>query len=315
MIKSIREHLKKFNSIILFSHSDTDGAISALVIKKCTEGKKFSCKLNSYNNIDKNLQKLKLKPNELLVLTDIWPKDPSVLIPFIKTNQLLCIDHHETSAEFYNPEKMIFNIPSHGKIGMSAALLVYTLLECPKILCLKELVTICDDYDTWKKQDPRSDKFNILFQMYWERMIDAFYDGRTTFNQEELNFIQLQEYNFKQVYDTLELYDTEDNIDAKYPGYFFVTTEYINECCEKLFKDHPERKICFAYSPKSNTFSVRTSESLDINIGKLLSEVCPNGGGGHRNSGGIRLSVGDINNIEFITKTIKTVMDNINKEI
>lgn len=311
MLKSIKERLSKFDTIINFSHSDLDGIGCAIVLKNYAidHEKKFSLKLNSYNNIDSNLKNLVLKPNEILILTDVFPKDTSVLIPFVETKQIIVIDHHESSARFYDEDNMFFNVPSHDKSGDCATMLTWKLFRTNHYMSfLEPLCARIQDYDLWIKKDPGSSKLNILYNFYWEKMVDAFLDGRMEFTEDELAYIAKEEASFNNVYSSLEYFDIDDVPGV--PAYFFITQDFINECCEKTFKDYPDIKLCFAFSPRSNTLSVR-SVMDNISIGDVLSKL--GGGGGHRMAGGWRLTPPfDITDVVSAIKIImKGVADSI----
>lgn len=306
MHKKIEEYLGKYKKVICFCHSDLDGILSCVPIKALIGDRVTHIELCSYNNIDFKLKNLTLDRDTFLFLTDIFPKDPSVLIPFVKTKQIIVIDHHESTGIYADESNMFFIQPSHEKEGMSAALLVYTLLETEKIKHLKELMEIVSDYDLWIHKNPRSKRLNILFQMYWQRMADAFIDGRTKFNDIEEKFISTEEKRFEDTFNGLEFFDIDTNKKSFRPV-FFTTIDFVNECADRLLNENTYN-FCFIYSTKSNTLSIR--HRTNIHAGNILTEMGL--GGGHKMAAGIRT---DNFSPEWLKETIEKVIQKVEDEL
>ena len=113
---------------------------------------------------------------------------------------------------------------------------------------------------------------------------DHFYDGRTTFTNEEEIWLFERSKKFKRIYDNLTIFEL-----GKINGCVVQSREFINEICDKLLYEEGYG-IIFVRNPSSGRVSIR--HNIDgLNIGQILKDN--NLGGGHAQAAGAFVDGGD----------------------
>ena len=156
---------------------------------------------------------------------------------------------------------------------------------CQEILwtCLEhldDLVRLTDDYDLWHLKYPESKLINdLMFYKYRPKKFrEIFFDGRTTFNDEEKEWLEMREKEFERRYKALTVFDCD-----KINGCVVQSDEFINEICDKLMKEE-KYEIVFCRNPVHGRVSIR-HKIEGLNVGEILKNL--GFGGGHRDSAGL----------------------------
>ena len=160
---------------------------------------------------------------------------------------------------------------------------------------LDDLVRLTDDYDMWHLKYPESKLINdLMFYHYKPRKFrELFFDGRTTFNDEEKEWLEMRAKEFEARYNALTVFDCE-----KFNGCVVQSEEFINEICEKLMKEEGY-DIVFCRNPFHGRVSIR--HKLDgLNVGEELK--VRGWGGGHKDSAGMFCS--DLTDFQMKIKTL-----------
>lgn len=267
-----RSILNRNAKVLNISHLDLDGAAASIVVANVFHNVKY--RYFRYDEVDTFLKTTDLSEFDVVLLTDISPND-SLLLEDIPNSFLL--DHHDTALCQHNPEKnrIVLN-------GKSAALLCKEFFESLYGIDLSYLNDFCEvvnDYDMWINNDKRGWCLNELHFKYWsDNFRNRFIDGNVAFNEEELSFVKERRKKYKQVFDSLEIYELE-----KINGSFVMASEFVNDICSDLLKEGDDIVICL--NPRNKNCSIRISPS-EIHLGNILKEL--DFGGGHKQAGGIR---------------------------
>ena len=198
------------------------------------------------------------------------------------------IDHHETVEEKNNDNNVIINTQ------FCATALTYKFISAFKdIKYLEPFVRLVDDWDMFRLRDARSPYFNNLFwEMGGKWFIRRFMKGNLEFYPEEKQYFIDAKYEFKQMYESLEIVDLCRN------GVFFEASKYQHECMEALKKDGYKWFIV----KNKNNLSIRCD---DLNLADICARLGK--GGGHVHAAGIPLTKMD--NVDEVVSKIEQCID------
>lgn len=286
------KNIPRNSKILSVSHNDLDGTVAQIVLGHVFEN--ISYLNTSFYKIDEVLESIEYEKYDFVFLTDINPSNIDLLNI---SDNIILLDHHESAIEANNPTKMHFVI-----VGKCAAYLTKKFVKKyygMPLEHLDELVKLTNDYDMWELKYPESKLLNDLMFYHYKpkKFREIFFDGRTTFNESEINWLEMREKEFERRYDALTVFDCE-----KIKGCVVQSEQFINEICEKLMKEEGY-DIVFCRNPLHGRVSIR-HRIQGLNMGEILKNK--GWGGGHFFSSG--LFVNDIedfkNKIEILEEIV-----------
>jgi len=288
--------IPKTSKILSISHNDWDGVFSQIILGNVFPNISY---LNaSFYKIDSIMESIEYNRYDFVFLTDINLTDIKLLD---LSDNIILLDHHESAIEANNPSKMHYVIP-----GQCAAKLTLKFVEKYYKIKLNHLYDHCEmvnDYDLWILKNPDSKKLNdLMFYHYKPRKFrEIFFDGRTTFTDEEKEWLEMRAKEFEARYNAITVFDCE-----KINGCVVQSEEFINEICDRLMKEEGY-DIVFCRNPVHGRVSIRHKiEGLDM--GNMLKEK--GWGGGHRDSCGMFCS--DISDFQIKIKILDDEIAKIN---
>jgi len=274
LVEQYRKILNRNNRILNLSHADLDGVGCSIVLQNIYKNIEF--KSLKYGEVDSFLKTVNFKNYDCVILTDISPEH---IETFDLSDKIFLLDHHETAVKYHCPEKnRLINTKNSASVFVKE---FFEKLFNLDFYYLNDLISIIDDFDLWKLQDPRSKFFNELyFKMYESDFRRRFGNGNTKLTQEEIDYVLQRKKEFNKLYENLDIYEF-DSINAC----FVISTNFINDICHKLMEEKGyQLTICI--NPKSRSCSVRTKEDC-LDVGKVLEILGL--GAGHKKSAGFRL--------------------------
>lgn len=273
--------------ILNITHADMDGIASSIVLKNFYKTV-YTVPVTYQSETASVHEALTMYKEkfDLIICTDFYPA--RTITELQKISGIVVLDHHESVEDKNNDENIIIN-PLY-----SGCELTYNFIKKFKdISYLKELVTIVTDWDMFKLKDKRSAYFN---NMYWEMgpkwFGRRFISGNVVLYPEEKQYFIDANKEFKDMYDTLEIFDMARN------GVYFETPRFQYECIEALKKDGYK---WFAIKNKNN-LSIRCDDVDLIDIANKVGK-----GGGHKHAIGIPLTSAD--NVGEILKKLEYFID------
>jgi len=267
------KNIPRESKVLSVSHNDWDGCYSQIILGNVYSDIQY---LNvSFYKIDSIMESIEYHKYDFVFLTDINPTNIKLLD---LSDNIILLDHHESAIESNNPSKMHYVIP-----GQCAAKLTLRFVEKYYKIKLPYLYDHCEmvnDYDLWILKNPESKKLNdLMFYHYRPRKFrELFFDGRTTFNDEEKEWLEMREKEFERRYKALTVFDCD-----KINGCVVQSDEFINEICDKLMKEEGY-EIIFCRNPVHGRVSIR-HKIEGLNVGEILKNL--GFGGGHRDSAGL----------------------------
>jgi len=267
------KNIPKNSKILNIVHCDLDGSVCALILSQVY--KNITILDTSFYKIDSIMESLDYTNYDYVFMTDISPTDIKLLN---LSDNIILIDHHESAIQANNPSKMHFVIPGHCAAYLTKKFVKnYYGLELKH---LDNLVKLCNDYDQWELKYPESKLLNdLMFYKYRPKKFrELFFDGRTTFTEEEQNWLNEREKEFEKRYEALTVFDCE-----KIKGCVVQSDQFINEICDRLLKIEGY-DIVFCRNPYHGRVSIR-HKIEGLNIGEILKNL--GFGGGHFASAGL----------------------------
>lgn len=254
--------------IMSVSHNDLDGVGCQIVLGNVFKNIHFIS--SSYYNADDVLESIDYSRYDYVIVTDLSPNNPDLL----DHPKIWLFDHHDTMLPFHDPEKNRFVIDSVCATKLTHAIMVRMYKESLDLSHLDEFVDLVNDYDLYKRKIPKSWELNeIMFYKYRaQKFRKAFKDGRTEFNDEELEFLEERRKKFEELYSNLELYDL-----PKIRACVIYKPECMNEVSERLNREEGY-DIIIIRNTRGGRTSIR-SFLEGFNAGEFASTVSENGGG------------------------------------
>jgi len=275
--------------IFSISHNDLDGTVAQIVLGHVYDNITF---LNtSFYKIDSILESLEYDKYDYVILTDIHPDLQQNLY---LSDKIILLDHHESAEEYTDPSKMHYVIP--GICGAKLTLRFVEKMYDIKLDHLRDLVEMTNDYDMWILNDPKSKQMNdVMFYLYRpNKFRDKFFDGRTTFTEEEEAWLEERAIKFEKIYNNLTAFEFD-----KLNGCIAQSREFINEICDRLMNEEGYN-IIFVRNPSTERVSVR-HRIEGLNAGEILKTH--GWGGGHAESAGFFTT--DLNDFKMKVKVLE----------
>jgi oligoribonuclease NrnB/cAMP/cGMP phosphodiesterase (DHH superfamily) len=269
----ILKQILRNSKILSISHLDLDGAVCQIILGQVFNNIEYLS--TSFYKMDSILKEINYNWYDHVILTDIHPDDYELLKISPK---IILLDHHESALSVNNPSLMHYVIP-----GKCAAVLTKKFIEKYyniKLSHLDELVKLTNDYDMWELKYPKSKQLNdLMFYKYRSKKFrDLFFNGRTEFTEEEIQWLKQRETDFEVRFNELNIYECE-----KINGCIVQSEEFINEICDRIMNEK-KYEIVFCRNPFNGRVSIR-HRIKNLNMGKILSDH--KWGGGHQDSCGL----------------------------
>ena len=261
------------SKILSVSHNDLDGAVSQIVLGNVY--KNITYINQSFYKIDSCLESINYDQYDYVILTDIAPSTDKLLDI---SDKIVLLDHHGSASTYANGKKNRFVVE-----GICGAKLTKRFVEKMydiKLTHLDDLVFLTNDYDLWIHEDSRSKQINdLMFYKYRPRKFrEGFMDGRTTFTDEEKEYLEERRLKFEEIYQALNVFEFD-----KIKGCIVQEREFINEIAERLMDEEDYRFIVIR-NPSHGRVSIRHNLD-DVDVGEILKEL--QWGGGHAQSAGM----------------------------
>lgn len=287
--------------ILNITHVDLDGCGCSIVLGNIF--KNITYVFSSFYNIDEKLKIINYNDYDYVILTDIHPTEEQYLNI---SDKIILIDHHP--SEFHNPKKKQFVISDKD---VCATILVKYFFEKMHNIDLSHLNTFVkyiNDYDMWKLKYPQSKNLNdLMFYMHKpSKFVNTFFNGRTQFTNEEIDFLKKLNDKFEKTYEQIEIIEF-NTINAC----VVFEPDFINEIADRLITEEKYDLVIIKH-PKGGRCSLRCG-SDDINIGKILETF--GWGGGHPKSAGIfvKKDTEFFNKMETLERYLHTTYNSIRK--
>lgn len=260
--------------ILSISHYDLDGMGCQIVLANVFTNISF---INtSFYNLDEKLESLDYSKYDYVIVTDVHPENKNTIY---LSDKIILIDHHP--SDMHDPKNNHYVIHDKGKCATVLTKHFVEKLYNVKLSELNEFVNLVNDYDMWILKDTRSKQLNdLMFHYYKSSFRDKFIDGRTTFTEDEIEWLKEYDKKFHKIYDEIDVYDFE-KINA-----CIVNPEgghFTNEISHRLMEEE-KYDLVVVRNPNTERASVRTQlDSLDI--GEVLDGF--GWGGGHKQTAGM----------------------------
>lgn len=291
------KNIPRESKVLSISHNDLDGCTAQIILGHVF--KDISYLNASFYKIDSIMESIEYLKYDFVFLTDINPTDLKLLD---LSDNIILLDHHESAIEANIPSKMHFVVPGHCASHLTKKFVkkYYGLgLEH-----LDDLVRLTNDYDMWHLKYPESKLINDLMFYYYKprKFRELFFDGRTTFTDEEKEWLDMRAKEFERRYQSLTVFDCEH-----IKGCVVQSEEFINEICDRLMKEEGY-DIVFCRNPFHGRVSIR-HKIEGLNIGEILKNL--GFGGGHSASAGLFCE--NINQFQERLEIIENIISNNKK--
>lgn len=226
--------------------------------------------------------------------------DVSSVSDLIDFEDVVIFDRHITNIFAFKKATVVREEAS------SCCKLVYRTLK-PEISDeQKTLILLADDYDTYTKALPQSEQLNIVFYNSPFRLttfLEAFWDGFKGFNEDHHKIINTYEANRHAYLKGLTIYGGEvDILTEKVSVGACICDEYVNECCEYIFKSCKDIDVVFAVMVSKSQVAIRRRKGYDkLSCANIAEEYAD--GGGHDDAAGGKLT----SKIEDLTKLLSPI--------
>ena len=220
--------------IISFSHNDLDALGCELCIKEKFKDHEIQYFNTNYRNLEQKTKEILELEYDFLIISDIcFNNNLNELLELAKRTNILYIDHHEYSEDFFN--KLPNNIKVVYDKNHSAAYLTYDYLKCSDYL--KHLCTIIESFDIWKHDSKYFElgfKMNMYFWSYYfdigiQDMHNLFYPKLDPNFKIRVQELESKANNFLEQHK--QFIRTNNGIT------FAIIDEYYMNLAEALFKD------------------------------------------------------------------------------
>jgi oligoribonuclease NrnB/cAMP/cGMP phosphodiesterase (DHH superfamily) len=273
MFEKAKKYLPKGAQVLQLTHAYcADGTGCSVVLNNCPIN--VTTRPVKFDLIDNVMQEIDYDAYDAVLITDIAPSDGKLLD---LSDNIILIDHHQTSMEFNDHSKNRYITEDYCGT-------VYVAEFCEEIFNvdlshLYDFLELTNDYDMWIKDNPKSTEMNMLYYNMWHHnYLNRFIDGNVNFTAEERRFIANQKLKIDLTFDALDI--MEVGLDD---GCFIITRQFVNEMCDKLMAIE-DYKLVFSYNDKNGNCSVRNSYE-NVNIGEVIKSL--GYGGGHAGAGGM----------------------------
>lgn len=268
--------------MINITHYCPDGVVCSILLKSFI--KNLEVKAVGYNSLNDMFDETILT-NKKVIITDISLDDYHVNNMFLSNNNILWIDHHQTSLLHKNKSNKKVKIFINEKFCAAGNVLKYFKDKANFSEELKRLAYLTNDYDLWQLKEEESEILNFIF---WERKFNSFMSMfEKGYDESKINAFRPAFKNYKDGiithFERCEKYDVTLN---EKKILIIYTDKYINE----VTINYKDFDFYFIIS-NMNKVSIRSAE-IDLTNG-IKSVESLNGiesTGCHKNAGGINIA-------------------------
>ncbi len=264
----------------LVTHYDLDGAVCAILLK--TFIKQLVVKAIGYNTINDVLDEY-IMNEKCLIITDLSLDEYHVRNMLASNNNILWIDHHQSSLEHKNKSTDKVKIYINDKFCAAGNVLKF-FKDKTFSDSLKRLAYLTNDYDLWQLKEEESQILNYIF---WERKFNSFVDMfKNGYDDTKVNafkpLFKKYKQNIQEYFEKCEQYDVTLH-DKRF--LLIYANKYINE----ITLNYPGFDFYFIVSDRLK-ISIRSKDDDLTPIFKSIESMTQiNTIGGHKNAGGINL--------------------------
>jgi oligoribonuclease NrnB/cAMP/cGMP phosphodiesterase (DHH superfamily) len=228
---------------------------------------------------------------------------PSEILSIVDREKVVIIDHHQSHFDVKDQYKQATVIIEVDTSCTNLIRRKFSKVLNNLTLPQEQLISIIDDYDSYKLKYTETLKLNAVYKSYnkpkVDKFIESFSDGIREFNVYELNAISLFFKKYKQVIQDAEFFQ------GTLKGYKVVSCVAhfaINEVASyALRKYNADIAIIVILDAKAVSFR-KSSSGCDIKLNKLAEILCD--GGGHEYASGGKLTDNFLKFIQTLTPCI-----------
>ena len=212
-------------------------------------------------------------------------------LDLVDIEKVTIIDHHKSHVENKHKYK---NATTYIKTETSCSKIVYNLFKKTgkKLDANKKfLISLIDDYDSYKLSIPHSYHLNLLFWNYQgdrlKQFINDYKNGFTPFTDEQKKIISFYLKKLKNIKKDLDVhwaYLPVGDTNCKFVSVF--ATECINEIADHIINNY-KADVGIVINCNSSKVSLRRSKDSQIKLNDLASQLFDEGGGHEEAAGGI----------------------------
>lgn len=277
------------------THTDLDGVSCGLLIKSVISPKCLYTENVNYDKIDEKLKDLMVDTNDLVIITDILPRQKESLQNLLdKGAEVLVIDHHVGSQwvlDISHPRLHVIH-----NINKSATMLTYEWLETEGFnmdaLGWKQYVMAVNSHDLWLQDNPLSIELNQLLHLLGQEKFEARFSksNKLEFSDSEKLLLELETLRKNEAiqgaFSRCQYYT-----DVKGRRYALIyINAYASEIGNAIASQGDVDYVCLVMmhitpvAGNPGVVSLRSIGKADCNE---IAHI--NGGGGHKNAAGFFL--------------------------
>ena len=212
--------------------------------------------------------------------------DTTDVADLIDRSNVVIVDHHETHKQKYK------NAQTNIVVTTSCSKLLYNQFKQREVklsISQIKLLSLIDDYDSYILKDPDSYNLNILFWYFNSNRLQffsqRFKNGFVSFTPQEKNLLRSYKRKFIKYYKDLRLYTADIKLkDREYNFISGFVDKYVNDVAHNILNDNKKCDIVMLINSGSKRVYFRKQNEVDIDLGKLATNLCD--GGGHKSAAG-----------------------------
>jgi len=265
------------------THRDLDGAVCGIILRKYFPNSNIIA--GSYRNINDKFEKAIKENYDLIFITDISINEERFRKFLTSNKKIHFIDHHPRTEDSIICNQFL----KESKYSASLLTKNYLRKYLPNFdkkwsEDMDKLVRFANDYDTWTHEFIESKYLNRIYYWYsFDKFVERFEDGMDCFNEEERNFLKINNRYLINVFKNLDYIKMSDDVILTY-----TSEGNIDEICEYLKKKEKVNTV-FIYNMVSKSLSLRSTSPL--HSGDFLKSF---GGGGHKDASAVVVKQFDI---------------------
>ena len=205
----------------------------------------------------------------------------------VDNKNFVIVDHHKTHVQ----KKDLYK---HATVVLeettSCAKLLYKTLSAKLTLTDKQkyLISLADDYDSYKLQSPDSYKLNVVLWNYSGDRVSKFYndfkEGFNGFTEQHRNVIYLNNKSLEATINDIKPFKAFLSIKGTpYKIISCFAEKHINELAEHIIHEY-KSDIGIIVNLKTQQFSLRKSKTCDLDLSQFINKI--GNGGGHEYAAG-----------------------------
>ena len=327
---------KGFNEnsrVLNVTHSDLDGMVSTINLKKIVKEENFFYVKKNYMNVNDFFNETLFKDNclfkniDFVIITDLSVTEDIVEEFEHRQETLIILDHHNTAYEL-NKFENCFVDETETKSGADVTLEFIKGLGYNKT-DLDRLNKIATQFDlfTFKNDECRNISMagrkrsfaellnTISFWLKDDVFIERWKDGwGKGFNKDEIQYLK---DNYQRAEAHIQKVENSTNLKAQLDKkkILILSQEFLNHVSD-YYLDDKGNDMVLMLKPENGKISGRVNDNSNIDIGKIFQLIRDKydyieSGGGHPKAGGCHLK--DLEKLDFIIEMIVKLSDHFDK--